>query len=113
MTVNTPLDNTDIDIQDLLDEPETEFKDELISTAKRIKSSEATLQRYLSELGKSTSGDLTKVVIKPNEILIRSPELWPAARRAKTTQQNLETHLRQYHQLKQQHDRDVDGGTQS
>ena len=98
---DTPIDP--YDPRSLHDEPGTPFKRGLIGVSGTIRSAEAQMQRYCRRLGVSIGKDPRKVVINPQQIMVRNPAAWQHAKSAKTAQQNIESAYRKWAQLCEKH----------
>lgn len=73
---------------------------ELIAVAGNIRSTEAQLTSSLKQLGKPTPADLRDVALNPRrQMLPHKSGQFPQAKRARSQQQNLETHYRRWAQL--------------
>jgi hypothetical protein len=71
--------------------------------AQNIRSTEAQLKSLLSKIGMNSGKDLRKATINPNQMMARKPMMVPDARRAKTAQQNLESHYQKWATLCENH----------
>lgn len=97
----TPLDP--YSPRELDGEPETEFKRPLLMIAKKIRTTETWLKGNLSDAGVVASGDLRDVTINPQRDMVLNPAKYPASKRAKTAQSNLESHYRRWATLCEKH----------
>ena len=84
-------------------EPATEFKRPLLMVAKKNRTTEAQLKSGLSKAGVATSEDLRDVTINPQREMVMNPAKYPALKRAKTAQLNLESHYRRWATLCEKH----------
>lgn len=84
-------------------EPETKFKRPLLMVAKKIRTTEAQLKSELSKAGVATSDDLRDVTINPQREMVMNPVKYPALKRAKTAQSNLESYYRRWATLCEKH----------
>lgn len=84
-------------------EPETEFKRPLLMIAKKIRTTEAQLKSNLSKAGVAASDDLRDATINPQREMVLNPATYPASKRAKTAQSNLESHYRRWATLCEKH----------
>lgn len=89
--------------RELQQEPETQYKRDLYMVAKRLRTTEAQLKEYLSQLNIAPSDDLLSVTISRNQAMIRSPRKLPTVRRAKTAQTNLRSIYQQWAELCEKH----------
>lgn len=80
---------------------------ELLGISDKIRSTEASLERELRKIGKSTGGDLRDVSINVNEMRRQNPGMGVFARRAHTHQQNLITHYRDWADACKRHYKEV------
>lgn len=80
---------------------------ELLSISDSIRSTEATLERELRKIGKSTGKDPRNVSINVNQIRMKNPGMGVFAKRAHTQQQNLETHYRDWADACKRHYKEV------
>lgn len=71
--------------------------------AKKIRTAEAQLQSELRKVGKQPARDLRDVSINPKREMVMNPGGYPAAKRAKTAQSNLEPHYRRWAVLCEHH----------
>jgi len=77
--------------RELQQEPETRYKRDLYMVAKRLRTTEAQLKKYLSQLNIAHSDDLLSVTISRNQAMVRSPTRLPTGERAKSAQTNLQS----------------------
>lgn len=98
---DTPLDP--YSPRELDAEPETEFKRPLLMIAKKIRTTEAQLKSSLSKAGVATSDDLRDATVNPQREMVLNPAAYPASKRAKTAQSNLESHYRRWATLCEKH----------
>jgi hypothetical protein len=106
---DTPLDP--YSRREMAELEETPHKRTLQATAKKIETTEAQLKRYLRQLGKPIPGDLRDVSIQPRMEMATNTMRGPIARRARTAQQNLETHYRKWADLCEKHLREVNSNS--
>lgn len=83
--------------------PATEFKRPLLMVAKKIRTTETQLKSSLSKAGVAASGDLRDATINPQREMVLNPAKYPASKRAKTAQSNLESHYRRWATLCEKH----------
>lgn len=69
---------------------------ELLVISDSIRSTEAILERELTKIGKSTGKDPRTVSIRVNQHRIQNPAMGLIAKRARTQQQQLETHYQNW-----------------
>lgn len=97
----TPLSPYDSRELETLDE--TPHKRALLSVAKSIQSTEANLEKQLRQLGKPRTDDLRDVTINVNQIALNRKSFLPAARKAKSAQNNLDSHYQRWAALCEKH----------
>lgn len=68
----------------------------LLAVSDSIRSTEAVLERELTKIGKSTGNDPRNVNINVNQHRMQNPATGMIAKRARTQQQNLETHYQNW-----------------
>jgi hypothetical protein len=103
----TPLpDKTPIspyDKRELRELDKTQYKRTLLAIAKKIRTTEAQLERELRKLGLSASDNLLDVSINRHRRMAHSPTSVPSARRAETAQSNLRSHYQRWAELCEKH----------
>jgi hypothetical protein len=89
--------------------PDTGHERTLLAVAGKIRHAERQVESNLSNLGRSTRGDLRDVAISPEREAVRPPhgQGWATAKRAQSYQSNIQSHYARWAQLVERHFRAI------
>lgn len=110
MTRNTSY-NTRLDPKtpsEIANEPKTQYKRDLLLISKRLRTTEAQLEKYLSELNIAHREDLLNITISKQRFMIQSMQKMPTVRRARNAQNNLRRIYDQWEDICRRHEQAIE-----